>query len=215
MPKVITASLTGVTLLYTFQFYGVKYSSAAHGGVLVNTNVLFIVILSVIFLKEKLNFEKVVGIFSGFTGVFLIISPNLSFYFNAGDTLILLSAFSWAIYSIIGKKLMEEYDAITITTYTFIIGTLAFIPFLNFPEKISLKSWICILYLSILCSVFGYVAWYMALEKMEASKVAVYLNLIPLFSILLAFFILKEAIAPSIIAGAILIMVGIYLTEKA
>ncbi len=215
MPKILIASLTGVTLLYALQFYGVKYSSAAHGGVLVNANVLFIVILSVAFLNERLNFEKIAGISIGFTGVFLIVSPSFSFSFNVGDILILLSALSWAVYSIVGKKLLREYDAITITTYAFIMGTMFFIPFLHFSIKISLKSWACILYLSILCSVFGYIVWYKALEKMDASKVAIYLNLIPLFSIILAFFILNEKITSSIIIGAILIMIGIYLTEKA
>ena len=215
IPYIVIIALTGVTLLYILQFYGIKYTKASNAGVLINMNVLFIAILSVIFLKEKMNSMKFAGIIMGFAGAAIIVSPTFSINLNMGNILILLSAFSWAVYSIVGKKLLEEYDAITITTYAFIIGTLAFIPFLHFPARISLKSWTCILYLAILCSVFGYVAWYKALEKMEASKVAIYLNLIPLFSIILAFFILKEVITLSIIAGAILIMIGIYLTEKA
>ena len=60
-------------------------------------------------------------------------------------------------------------------------------------------------------SVFGYLAWYYALANMEASKVAVFLNLVPLFAILLSHFILKEKITMFLIMGAILIIYGIYL----
>ena len=214
VPSIITLALTGVTLLYILQFYGIKFTTASNAGVLVNANVVFIAILSAIFLKEKMNLMKLGGIIFGFGGAAIIVSNNFSFNFNLGNILVLLSALSWAIYSIVGKKLLEEYDEMVITTYAFILGTLFFLPFIHFPKSISPISWMSILYLAILCSVFGYAAWYKALKEMEASKVAIYLTLIPLFSIILASIILHEKITPTIIFGAILIMIGIYLTEK-
>jgi drug/metabolite transporter (DMT)-like permease len=70
-----------------------------------------------------------------------------------------------------------------------------------------------ILYLALLCSVFGYVAWYYALSKTEAGKTAVFLSLIPLFTITLAFFI-DEIPTILFLAGATLIIYGIYLAQK-
>jgi drug/metabolite transporter (DMT)-like permease len=113
---------------------------------------------------------------------------------------------------------MKKYDSLLVITYVFIIGTLFFIPFIgvNIISEISIinfNGWLYIIYLSVICSVFGYIGWYYALEKTDASKSAVYLNFIPLFAIILSFFY-GEKITFFFIIGAILIMYGVYLTQK-
>jgi drug/metabolite transporter (DMT)-like permease len=220
LPATLLLSLTGVTLLYILQFTGIKYTAASTAAVLINTNVMFIAILSFIFLKEKFTIKKTLGIILGFSGATIIVSKG---YFQIGsnffgDILILLSAICWAVYSIVGKKLLEKYDSLTITTYVFALGTMFFIPFVaedltKMFYLIPLEGWLIILYLGLLCSVFGYIAWYYALSHMEASKAAIFLNLIPLFAILLSLLI-GETITIFLIVGAICIIYGIYLTER-
>jgi len=216
-PALIVLALTGVTLLYVFQFTGIKYTTASGSAVLINTNVIFIAILSFLFLREKISLMKGGGITLGFLGVALIVGDT-SFLGTSmeGNLMIILSALCWAVYSILGKKLLEKYDTLTITTYVFVLGTLMFIPFMKngIPARISLTGWAVILYLALLCSVFAYIAWYDALADAEASKVATFLNLIPLFAMLLSYFILKEKIGISLLTGAFFIITGIYLTQK-
>ena len=217
-PHILLLSLTGVTLLYLLQFMGIKYSTASDSAILINTNVIFIAILSAIFLREKFSHLKYIGVILGFSGA-AVIASNGSLTFSTsfkGDLLVLLSALCWGIYSVAGKKLLEKYDAITITSYAFVFGTLLFIPFLYGEEwkSISINGWIITLYLSLLCSVFAYVAWYNALAEMEATNVAIFLNLIPLFAIILSYVILNEKITLMTLAGAALIIYGIYMTEK-
>ena len=216
-PALIVLALTGVTLLYVFQFTGIKYTTASSSAVLINTNVIFIAILSFLFLREKISLMKGGGITLGFLGVALIVGDT-SFLGTSmeGNLMIILSALCWAVYSILGKKLLEKYDTLTITTYVFVLGTLMFIPFMKngIPARISLTGWAVILYLALLCSVFAYIAWYDALADAEASKVATFLNLIPLFAMLLSYFILKEKIGMSLLTGAFFIITGIYLTQK-
>jgi len=217
IPLLLIIALTGVTLLYILQFTGIKYTSATNAALLINTNVLFIAIFSWTFLKEKMSHKKLLGIILAFVGAAIIIlngslsiSPSIK-----GDSLIILSAICWAIYSIVGKKMLKKYDAFTLTTYAFIIGTLLFIPFVYkdiSSIKITIKEWIIILYLALLCSVFAYIAWYDALAKIDATKVAIFLNLIPLFAMLLAHLILNERITFFILIGAAFIIYGIYLT---
>ena len=79
--------------------------------------------------------------------------------------------------------------------------------------KISINGWIAVFYLGIICSVFGYVGWYYALSKTEASKTAVFLNLIPMFTIIISFFIAET---PNILffIGTAFIMTGIYIAQK-
>jgi len=217
IPLLIVLALTGVTLLYILQFTGIKYTSATNSALLINTNVLFIAIFSWIFLEETFSYRKLMGVLLAFTGAIFVISKgSLSISPSIkGDMLILLSALCWAVYSIVGKKLLEKYDSLSLTTYAFIIGTFLFIPFVYddlWSIKITAKEWAVILYLALLCSVFAYVAWYYALKKADATEVAIFLNLIPLFTMFLAYLVLKERITIFTLIGASFIIYGIYIT---
>jgi len=225
LPSLIILGLTGVTFLYIFQFIGIEYTTASTSSVLISTNVIFIVILSALFLKEHFSFKRILGVILSFSGVIVVIfaqSSNGKICFNnqfiIGCILILLSAFCWAVYSVVGKKLLTKYDAFAVTTYAFVLGTIFFLPVvfpnvINVIPNISFNGWMAVLYLALLCSVFGYVAWYYALSKMEAGRTAVFLNLIPLFTITLAFFI-DEIPTILFLVGAIIIIYGVYLAQK-
>jgi drug/metabolite transporter (DMT)-like permease len=225
IPSLIVLGLTGVTLLYLFQYFGIFYTTASTSAVLINTNVIFIAILSIIFLKENLSFKRISGILLSFIGVCIVIFSDISiedFSFNNiflfGSVLVLLSAFCWAIYTTVGKKLLKKYDTIVITSYTFALGTIFYVPlvisdiYINI-QHYSMNVYIYILYLAIFCSVIGYIGWYYALKDTEASKVAVFLNLIPMFAIIMSF-LLGENITLIFIIGAIFIIYGVYLTQK-
>jgi len=225
LPSLIVLGLTGVAFLYVFQFIGIEYTTASTSSVLISANVIFIVILSALFLKESFSFKKTLGVVLSFLGVIVVIfaqSSNEKIIFNnqfiVGCLLVLLSAFCWAVYSVVGKKLLDKYDAFAVTTYAFVLGTIFFLPvvfphILNVIQNISFNGWMAILYLALLCSVFGYVAWYYVLSKTEAGKTAVFLSLIPLFTITLAFFI-DEIPTILFLVGAILIIWGIYWAQR-
>lgn len=225
LPSLLILGLTGVTLLYLFQYIGISYTNASTSAVLINTNVIFIAILSVLFLNEALPLKRILGIVLSFIGVIVVIISNLSaesFTFDnvffIGSVLVLLSAFCWAIYSIIGKRLLKKYDAFAITTYSFALGTLLYIPLVISDlfieiQGMSTNLFLSIIYLAILCSVFGYIGWYYALKEIEASKAAVFLNLIPLFAIIMSL-LYGEKITGIFLLGAILIIYGIYQTQK-
>lgn len=225
LPYLAVLGLSGVTFLYIFQYIGIDYTTPATSAVLISTNVVFIVILSMIFLKEKISYKKSIGIIFSFIGVIFVIfaqmmNEQITFnnVFFTGCLLMISSGFCWAIYTIVGKRLLEKYDSLTVVTYSFILGVLFYLPFISNGfigslPNISFNSWIAILYLSVACAVFGYLGWYYALEKIEASKAAVFLTFIPLFAILLSFFY-GESLTIFFIIGAFLIMSGVYLTES-
>lgn len=225
LPSLTILGLTGITLLYFFQYIGISYTNASTSAVLINTNVIFIAILSVFFLNETLPIKRILGIILSFIGVIVVIISNLPmeiFIFNnvffIGSIFVLLSAFCWAIYTIVGKKLLKKYDALVITSYSFALGTIFYIPlvipdFFIEIQRVSINLFSSIIYLAILCSVLGYIGWYYALREIEASKAAVFLNLIPFFAIIMSV-LLGEKITGIFIFGAILIIYGVYVTQK-
>ena len=201
LPWLVVLGLTGVTFLYLFQFLGIHFTNAPTASVLINTNVIFIVILSGLFLHETLTRKRIAGIVLSFIG----------------GILLLLSAFCWALYSFVGKRLLKTYDEFVITTYAFGFGTLFYIPFVIFHlssvlQQTSLNGWLAVLYLALTCSLFGYLGWYYALKHIDASKAAVFLNLIPLFTILMSFF-LGTSLTWFFLLGAALIVYGVYLAQ--
>jgi drug/metabolite transporter (DMT)-like permease len=225
LPWLVVLGLTGVTLLYLFQFLGIHYTNAPTASVLINTNVIFIAILSGLFLHEVLTRKRIAGIILSFIGVLVIMFSDLSTQemtfdnlFFIGGILMLLSAFCWALYSLVGKRLLRTYDEFVITTYAFGLGTLFYIPFVFLHigpvlQQTSMDGWLAVLYLALTCSLFGYLGWYYALKHIDASKAAVFLNFIPLFTILMSFF-LGTSFSWFFLLGAGLIIYGVYLTQR-
>lgn len=226
LPKLITLGLTGVTLLYMLQFTGVSLTTASTGGVLINTNVLFISLFSVLFLHERFTKLKTIGVLVSFLGVIFVVigqMGNETIVFDnsflIGSLFIILSAVCWAVYSIVGKHMLAEDDSLVMTANVFLLGLFFFLPFVfsdieRIVTRISLTGVLAVLYLGLFCSVFAYLAWYHALSKSEATESAVFLNLIPLFTIILSFFI-GEYPTPVFLVGAILIISGVVLVQKA
>jgi drug/metabolite transporter (DMT)-like permease len=225
LPWLVVLGLTGVTLLYLFQFLGIHFTNAPTASVLINTNVIFIAILSGLFLHETLTRKRVASIVLSFIGVIVIMFSDISKQaltfdnlFFIGGILMLLSAFCWALYSFVGKRLLKTYDEFVITTYAFGFGTLFYIPFVVLHlgpvlQQTSLNGWLAVLYLALTCSLFGYLGWYYALKHIDASKAAVFLNFIPLFTILMSFF-LGTSLTWFFLLGAALIIYGVYLTQR-
>jgi len=116
------------------------------------------------------------------------------------------------------KETPQTYDMFTVTAYAFALGSLFYLPFVISDiiptiQQTSINGWLAVLYLALVCTVFGYIGWYYALKETEASKAAVFLNLIPLFTIIMSFLI-GESITVFFLLGAILITFGIYITQK-
>ena len=218
-------ALTGVTLIYIFQFYSMKYTSASVGSIIMNTSVIFMAFFSAIVFKEKIGARKIVGIFLAFFGLFITLSKcSLDILrFDAqelfGDALMIASAICWAIYSTYGKKMLQSYSPMVSTTIVFGLGAFYLVPFAIFESplsvipKITWLGWASILYLSLFCSVFGYVLWNRGLTRMETVKVGMFLYLIPMVTMMLSYLFLGEEITYATIAGGALVIVGVYLTE--
>lgn len=217
----IFLGLTGVSLLYIIQFMALKYTTAINGSILINVSAIFIAIMSILLLNEKINIKKALGIILGFIGIVVVISNGEIRFFESstlfGDLLMLFDGLIWAGYTIVGKSLLERKNVEIITSWAFLFGTLTLIPFLIFPGfKVpsQLITWSSVIYMGLLCSIFGYLVWYFALEREEATNVAVYIYLIPLFTAIIAYFTLNEVVTIFKAVGGFLTIFGVYLVER-
>ncbi|WP_371380008.1 DMT family transporter [Sporomusa aerivorans] len=224
-PLFLFLSATGVTLYYLLQHYGMQYTNATNAAILISLSPVFIGIFSWLLFNEKFKCINWLGLTLAFGGCCLLItdgnmSRNLLDNRSWGNLFILMTAISWALYSVYGKKLLKTYSSITIIKYTTLLGTIMLIPFslgeitLSSRFALSWLGFVNLLYLGGLASVYGYLAWYKGLERLPAITVGSYLYFRPLLTGILAAAILHENISSTVILGGMLILAGAYLTTK-
>ena len=221
IPELILFGIFGAALTYILQDSGISMTKAINSSLMVTFNPAMTLLLSAFFLKERVDAKKTIALSIAFLGAFLVITNgdmNIETKMNdiLGSLLVLASTFCWAIYTIISKNFVKRHSPIFITAYSSILGALMLIPvaFLtSSPSKfltLSLYSFAGLLYLAVVCVAFCYSAWSYALERIEASKTAVFTYLIPFFTAIFACIFLGESITPISAFGGLLIFLGVY-----
>ncbi|HAT04078.1 MAG TPA: hypothetical protein DCS29_04935 [Candidatus Magasanikbacteria bacterium] len=218
--------LLGTFLLQSFNNFGLKYSSSIMGGILINASPIFILFLSILFLKESTSRNKILGIILGFTGIVImtLVGENFSDFKTQntffGNIMLLAVALCWAIYSIIIKKNISRFQPLTLTFISYLVGTIFFIPtvLINKDPLVfhaySFISWVIILYLGIFGSAAAYLLWNYGVKYIEVSKASIYQYLSPAIAILLGFLFLHEKIDTPDILGIIMVFGGIYVSQR-
>lgn len=206
------------------QVTGMRFTTASNTGWIIGTAPVFIAILGVIYFKEKISPVNLVGIIIATFGLLLLIGKgnpaNIDFIQNKGDILVLVSAFTWGIYSIVNKKISLEYSPLMTILYLFIMMAVIIIPFnintivINSINQLDLTGWISVLFLGFLCSGISYVIWAYSLKELEAKKVGAYLYFEPMVTVAAAWFFLKEEITLLMMLSGIIITAGVILVNK-
>lgn len=217
--------LLGVIIILGNQvmyLWGQSMTAAGHGAVLFATTPVWVVVMAVIYLKEKMTWKRSVGGAIALIGSFLIISSGtlrVGKEYLAGDLIILFSVWAWAAYAILGKPLAEKYGALRITAYALASGALVYAPFgfyraLVFDySRATFGAWMSIVYFALGSSVASYVIWYWLLKHMAASRLAVFSNLQPIIATTVAYLTLGERLGTAFFVGGIIVLAGVFITE--
>ena len=216
----------GIFVHQLLQANGLRLTSATTTGWLIGLTPIWTALLSRIVLREPMGFQKVAGLAVGFVGAFLIITKGelstrlLSLPSTRGDLLILLSTINWGIYTVLGHGTLRALGAVRATAGAMILGWLMLAPLFVMQEgwrelgRVSPLGWGALVFLGVGCSGLGYLFWYGALERMEASRVAAFLYLEPLVTLLVAALVLEERAGWITLLGGAIVLAGVLLVEK-
>jgi len=206
------------------QVTGLQYTTAANTGWIIGTAPVFMAILGFVFYKEKITLLQFLGILVAVAGLLLLIGKgditNIGLIENQGDLLVLGSAFTWGVYSMVNKKISLSYSPLMTILYLFLMMAVIIIPFnlntetINSVINLSFISWMWILFLGIFCSGVAYVIWAQALRDMESAKVGAFLYFEPLVTVIAAWFFLREEITLLMILSGLLITAGVFIVNK-
>jgi len=221
---VILLGMTGIFTYNVMFFKGLKIIEASRAALVIATCPVFITIASTLLLKERINISRATGIVISVCGAIVVISKgDISQIFEGnlgrGELYIFCCVLSWVAYSLIGKAVMNDLSPLVSVSYSSVVGAVALAVPAYFEGvfdnigNISLPDWVSILYLSIFGTVIGFVWYYKGIQRIGPTKAGLFINLVPIFAILLSFLILRETITISLLIGAVLVISGVYITN--
>lgn len=220
--RIILLAILIIPFNQTLYMFGQSMTAAGHGAFLFATSPVWIFLLAIIHLKEKLLWQRVVGIVVAFAGVVAIMSSGgmeFGIEYLRGDLIILVAVLAWSYYTIIGKPLVEKYGALRITAYALATGSALYFPFglyraLVFDySRATSGAWGAVAFMALGMSVLLYVLWYWVLKYMDASRLAIWHNLFPVISVIVAYFALGEPLTTAFVLGGIVVLAGVIIAE--
>ena len=207
---------------FTCESIGLTHISALLGSLIISTVPVFSAFLGYFFLREKLTALNIFGAILSFAGIgVMILKPDLSFSTSPIGVLLMAGAVVCAIaYSLIVKKLSERYSTITLITVQNSVGAIYFLPLFLFYEY---KSFISvtpnfelisnILLLAVFGSTLAFMIYVRIIKEIGIGKTNMFVNLIPVFTVIASYFILKDAMTIKNIAGMVIVITGLYLSQ--
>ncbi|WDQ31556.1 DMT family transporter [Paenibacillus marchantiae] len=221
----IGAGLCGVTLYFLIENIALVYTLASNVGVIVSIAPFFTAVLAHFFLDgERLQKRFILGFAIALSGIILI-GFNGSFILQLnplGDLLAFVAPAVWAIYSVLMRKIGElPYHTIGATRKVFFYGLLFMLPALflfefhfdlgRFANMTNLSN---LLFLGLGASALCFVTWNRAVSLLGAVKTSVYIYLVPVITVVASALILHERITWITLLGALLTLLGSFISEK-
>lgn len=227
-PALILLGVIGTFCYHALFFTSLRYTTAINSSLIGAINPMVTTLLAAMFFSERLTPMRVLGIILSFTGVFLFITNGdleliSRFQFNKGDLLMLVAVCCFAVYSLLSRRYMKQYrlSPLMVTAYTFLICVVISVPFVLWEKpatylfSTTASGWLSILYMSVFASVLGYLIQMVAIQRIGAPRTAIFINLVPIFTIIQSVAILGESITLFKLIGAAIVISGVYLATRA
>jgi len=209
-------AIVASAIQYSLTFTGLRGLDAGFAALIVQLEVPFLVILGAILLGEKASLRKWMGIIIAFAGVGLLIG-KVEFNNAWGSVaLVVAGAFTWAVGQIFVRKL-KNIDGLTTTAWVAVFATpqlfvMSFIFETNqieFITKASMSIWLAVLYLGIIMTALGYYFWNTLIRSYTIEKIAPFLLLLPVFSLIGGVLFLGEMISGAKMFGGLIVILGV------
>lgn len=204
--------------------WGLKYTTAPNAALAYALSPAFVLLLSWLFMGEKLSGNKAVGVVVAIVGSAIILNERgfdtrSELFF--GNIIELCASLSWALYTVFGRKVALKYGAVYTTALSMFIGFFLYLPLYSVlpvqhvaPQVLNAEQWMGLLYLGVMTSGVGFALWYYLLTKLEAGKVAVFNNLQPVLTTLIAVIYFRQYPSPMFILGGLIVLVGVIITQR-
>lgn len=221
---IIVLSFLNITLTNGLTTWAVKYISAGLGAIIAATFPLCIVIIHLVFSKIKLPGNAIIGLLLGFAGVCVIFYDHLKDFLNPefrlGILLSIAGAWSWALGTIYTKQQAASFNPYFSLGLQMLIAGIVLtgvanstgmtIPYSSIPWQ----AWAALAYLIIIGSVFSFIAYIYALQRLPTEQLSIYAYINPIVAMILGSIWFDEKLTIYIAIGGAVILFGVHLINK-
>jgi len=218
-------SITSISVFNSIVYYSLNFTQVLNGALMISTIPVLIIFISFIFRTEKINFNQILGVIFSMIGVIIIVTRLdlfrlINLDLNKGDLWLLIAMLSWAIYSTMLRTYKIPLKALTFISIIVSIGLIFLLPQFLFEYKnyqiIQFNFPVILItsYVVLFAGLGAYIFWNKGVSIVGPNKAGIFLHLMPVFSSFMAIFILNEKLMSFHIIGAVVIIVGIYLSSK-
>ena len=222
---IIICAIFGMGLNMITALNGLYNSTPINSSIITTLAPIFIFLISVILLKEKISKRKYAGVFIGFIGTLTLIllnekslenAPNI----NLGNFYLFINSISYALYFVLVKPLTEKYNMITVMKWLFLFSIFINMPFglVEFMQvewvEINNTSFIKIFYVVFCTTFLVYLLNLYALKNLKATTVGMFIYLQPVIGILFAIYRGADKLTIPDISSVLLVFAGVYLVSK-
>ncbi len=210
------------SLYFIFEIKALVYTSVSQAGMITSLMPIITAMAAGFFLKEIVSRQLLFGsaiamigaVWLSVQGSMTVLAPNPLL----GNFLEFCAMVCGAGYTIIARHLTEKYPALFITAIQAFAGAIFFFPLFIYEYytqgvNLTVDSALALLYLGVVVTLAGYGLYNFALTKIEASKAAMFINLIPIFTLILAFLILKEELSIEELIASATILGGVIISQ--
>ena len=223
--RLFICSLLGMSINMLSFFKGLQLSTPLNSAVLVTITPIIVVMISALFLREKITLNKGLGIAMGFVGALGLIlfgaeirqdAPNIPL----GNSLFILNATAYGAYLVVVKKLIEKYHPFTLMKWLFSMAFIINLP-ITLPEVLEIEwstmplwAYGSVAFVVIGTTFLTYLFNIFALTELKASSVGAFMYMQPLVGILFALLSHKDHLTLIKILAMAFVLVGVYLASK-
>ncbi|NND88447.1 MAG: EamA family transporter [Flavobacteriaceae bacterium] len=223
--RILGCAFFGMVLNMTMFFKGLSLSTPINSSVVITVAPVLLLVLSALFLKERITLKKALGITLGLLGALSLILFGLKTQPNApniplGNALFLVNATSYSVYLIIVKPLVSKYNSITLMKFFFLFALIMNLPigWNEFSEvnwtSLSIDSIWKMGFVVVGTTFLTYLLNIYALKQLSPSVIGVFMYLQPLVAAIFALLVGADTITPLRMLAAALIFTGVYLTTR-
>ena len=225
LPLLFFLALTSVGLFNSFTYLSLVHTQVINASLFNTAIPAIIILLCFIFKIEKTNKFQILGLFISVLGILSIITKLnldilLTLNFNKGDLIMIGGVISWGLYSSFLKRKRFILPLLTLVHVLCTLGLIFIIPqfVYEFSQgqfiKFDINLFYILIFLALFPSIGSYYCWAGAVSIIGANRAGIFLSLIPLFSTIMAIFFYNEKFQIFHLIGAILIILGLFLSNK-
>lgn len=223
--KIALIAFFGITINISFFFLGLQLAPSINAPIIASSGPVFLYIISIFLLHEKPHYKVFIGTIVSLLGILIVIGlPLLNQTINndqlLGNLFFLVATLGAVGHAVVSKEILVSYKAITVTFWSFIIGSLTFLPLSIYEfatihplNNLDIRGVIGIIFGIFFSSAAAYTLYEWGIKQIDGQDIGIFTYIDPLAAIVIAIPLLGEKITPAFLFGSIFVFLGIFVAE--